>query len=224
MRARVEHLFPAYSERHEGLCLSLYLDIFGWATTSIGVLVDPIERALPLAWMIDGRRATEAEIRRDWQAVKALKERGEDLRKWTAKRQEPLTQIRLTLAASDELVRQRLRANVAYVRRHIPGWDRLPADAQLALASLMWAIGAGLERTRPKLVAAVNAGDWARAKAEAHIREDNNPGVRVRNDDQERCFDNAAVVDQHGLDPEVLHWPASVIPPVTITGEEEHRS
>jgi GH24 family phage-related lysozyme (muramidase) len=212
MRAVVVEAFPTYSVRHEGATLHPYNDIRGLVTTSVGVLIDPIELALRLDWRIGERAATQAEIRDDWQAIKAL---GAGNR--TAKSQAPLSSIRLSQSGSAALVRRRLGANVAYIRKFLPNWDDAPADAQLGTASLCWAIGAGLNKTRPDFVAAFNAGDWLACKQHAHIRDDNNPGVIDRNLQQERCFSNAAVVAEHNLDPAVLNWPATVIPPVTVT-------
>lgn len=71
---------------------------------------------------------------------------------------------------------------------------------------------------------AIRERNWLAARVHSHLNEANNKGVVDRNEAIVRCFENAGVVDQHGLDPEVLHWPATVIPPATITGEEEHRS
>jgi hypothetical protein len=176
--------------------------------------LNPIELALRLDWRIGERAATQAEIRDDWQTIKAL---GPGNR--TARSQAPLTSVRLTQAGSDALVRRRLEANVAYIRKFLHNWDDAPADAQLGTASLCWAIGAGLNKTRPAFVDAFNAGDWLQCKQHARIRSDNNPGVIGRNRDQERCFDNACTVAEHGLDPAILHWPAIVIPPVTIHGD-----
>lgn len=218
MRPAVAEAFPAYSVRHEGSTLYLYADIRGLVTSSVGVLLDPIELALRLDWRIDDRAATQAEIRDDWQAIKALGASGSR----TAKSQAGLTSIRLTQSGSDALVRRRLEANVAYIRKFLHNWDDAPVDAQLGTASLCWAIGAGLDKTRPAFVAAFNAGDWLMCKQHARIRSDNNPGVVGRNRDQERCFDNATTVAEHQLDPSALHWPALVLPPVDVHGEIKH--
>lgn len=212
MRPVVVDAFPGYSVRHEGSTLYIYADIKGLPTCSVGVLLQPVELALQLDWRIGDRAATQDEIRKDWETIKAL---GPGNR--TAKSQASLTKVRLTQAASDALVLRRLRANVAYIRKFLPEWDDAPADAQLGTASLCWAVGAGLNKTRPTFVAAFNARDWLACKVHARIRSDNNPGVIGRNRDQELCFDNAATVEEHKLDPSVLHWPATVIPPVTIT-------
>lgn len=203
MRPNVVQIFPQHAAKHEGEFLLLYADIRGLITSSIGVLLDPIHLALPLPWMIGDRRATEEEIRKDWNALKSRPE----LRTWTAKRQASLTSIRLTQDASDSLVRQRLNANVAYVRRFLHNWDDAPSDAQLAAASLFWAIGAGVDKTRPEFVKAFNAGDWLACKSHSRIREDNNPGVIGRNRDQELCWDNCLSVTERGLDPDWLWWP-----------------
>lgn len=203
MREHVKQIFPTFTVRHEGLFLSPYVDIRNLVTVSAGVLCDPIELAIDLPWMIGERAATHAEIRDDWQALKSRPE----LKSWTAKKQASLTSIRLTQDASDALVRKRLQANVAYVRKFLRNWDEAPSDAQLASASLFWAVGAGVDKTRPGLVSAFNAADWEGCKAHSRIRESNNPGVVGRNRDQELCWDNCITSAARGLDPSWLWWP-----------------
>jgi GH24 family phage-related lysozyme (muramidase) len=215
MRANVIQVFPQYSTKHEGAFLSPYVDIVGLVTTSIGVLIDPIHLALDLPWMIGDRPATHAEIRDDWQALKSRPE----LKSWTAKKQAGLTSIRLTQDASDALVRKRLDLNIAYVRKFLKSFDEAPSDAQLATASLCWAVGAGLDKTRPAFVAAFNASNWEACKAHSRIRETNNPGVVGRNRDQELCWDNVITAERRKLDPAWLWWPRSC--PRETTLQEE---
>jgi hypothetical protein len=216
VRSAVRAVFRAFSERHEGRTRHPYADVRGLVTVSVGCLIHPVELALPLPWMIGDRGATETEIRRDWAAVAAV---GRNNR--VASSQAALSQIRLTDEGVDALLWRRLDANAQWLAKNLfPAFPTWPADAQLGVLSTAWAIGCDFRATkppRPALIAALTARDWVAAKVHAKLREENNPGVVGRNRDQERCFDNAATVDQHQLDPSILHWPATVIPPVTIT-------
>jgi hypothetical protein len=187
----------------------------GLVTVSVGCLIDPIDLALRLDWRIGDRAATHAEVRDDWQTIKAL---GRNNR--TAESQAALTSIRLTDDGVESLLWSRLGANAEWLRAHLfPGFPDFSADAQLGILSTAWALGCDFRHTdppRPALIAAIAAGDWVAAKVHAKLREAGNAGVVDRNRQQERCFDNAATVAEHNLDPAVLNWPALVIPPVNL--------
>lgn len=218
IRPTVRAAFRGYSEKLEGRTRNPYADVKGLVTVSVGCIIDPIELALRLDWRIGDRAATQAEVRDDWQTIKAI---GPNNR--TAASQAALTSIRLTDDGVDSLLWRRLNANAEWLRKHLfPGFPELPADAQLGILSTAWGIGCDVLHTdppRPELVDAIAAGDWLAAKVRAKLREAGNKGVIDRNRQQERCFDNAATVAHHGLDPSVLHWPALVLPPVDITSE-----
>jgi hypothetical protein len=218
IRPAVTAAFRGYTERLEGRTRNPYADVKGLVTVSFGCLIDPIGLALRLDWRIGDRAATAAEVRDDWQTVKAI---GPNNR--TATSQAALTSIRLSDAAVEALLWSRLAGNAEWLQRHLfPGFSGLSADAQLAILSTAWAIGCDFRHTdppRPALIAAISAGDWLAAKVHAKLRTIGNAGVIDRNRHQERCFDNAATVAAHGLDPGVLHWPATVLPPVSIGGD-----
>lgn len=215
IRPAVRAVFRAYSERLEGRTRHLYADVKGLVTVSVGCLVDPIQLALRLDWRIGDRAATQVEIRDDWQTVKAL---GANNR--TAESQAELTSIRLTDSGVDSLLWSRLNANAEWLRKNrFLNFHEYSADAQLGILSTAWAIGCDFLNTkpsRPDLVKAIMAGDWLAANSHAKLVEAGNKGVVDRNRQQERCFSNAAVVAEHNLDPAILNWPASVIPPVTV--------
>jgi len=209
----IEHLFPGYTKDLEGEFLSIYSDTKRLLTTSAGVLIDPLPRCLALEWWLGDRRATEQEIVNDWNAIKsrALKMTDEDLKKWTAKMQAPLTSVRLKDDYNEQLIINRLRANYTYVVTHLlPDLPSAPADAILGTMSLAWGVGAGFDKTTPPRTAFIEAarsGDWLAAGAAARMREDNNKGVVPRNRHQDLMFANAATVARRGLDPAALWWP-----------------
>ncbi len=220
MRDSARAAFRPLSERLEGRKRWPYADVRGLVTVSVGCLIEPLSLAIGLPWMIGDRPATAAEITADWNAVNELPARWE--KPWTADRQASLTRIRLTDDGVDRLMVKRLDANISYLRSKLfPEWDEYSADAQLAIMLTAWALGAAFDKTKPPrhaLVAAIRARDWLSAKVHSHLSEAGNAGVIERNRAIERCFDNAQTVTEHNLDPSILHWPAVVIPPVTITG------
>lgn len=221
MRDAARTAFRPLSEKLEGVVRWPYCDVRRLLTVAVGCILEPRALAISLPWQVDGRSAADAEIRADLQAVKDNASAWD--RPWTAKRQESLSRIRLTDDGVDELVGKRLEANVHWFRTKLfPEWDSYSADAQLAMMLTAWGIGAAFDLAsppRPALVAAIRGRDWLSAKVHAHLSETNNSGVIERNQAIERCFDNAATVARHGLDPSVLHWPALVLPPVDITSE-----
>ncbi len=217
IRSAVRAVFRAYSEKLEGRTRNLYADVKGLPTVSVGCMLPTVEVALTLDWRIADRKATPVEVRDDYATIAAI---GKNNR--TAASQAALTSIRLSDDSVDALLWGRLGANAEWLRGNLfPGFAEFSADAQLGILSTAWAIGCDFRHTkppRPALVEAIRVGDWLAAKVHSKLREAGNPGVADRNRHQERCFDNAATVAEHGLDPAVLNWPALVIPPVTISG------
>jgi hypothetical protein len=212
VKNNVERIFVQFTSI-EGYFLSPYSDVKRLITTARGALIDPIERCLALEWFIGDRRATEAEVRNDWHVLKdlALQMSDSKLQHWTASEQASLTSIRLRPEYIEALTMRQLRANYAYVEAHLmPGIGEFPADAQLGIMSLAWALGAGFDKTNPprtEFVAACNAGNWLVAGAHARLRETGNKGVIPRNKQQDLCFSNAATVRARALDPDALWWP-----------------
>lgn len=209
MHQSVSDAFVAFSSPLEGVCKNLYLDVKNLATTAIGCLVDPVSLALPLPWVMpDGSPASQAEIARQWQALKSQP----GLSHYPALSKTVLgaTTMRLTDDGVTQLVSQRLRANEKTLRGYLPNWDSFPADAQLACCSMAWAIGAGWPHIFGNLRDACNAQNWTTAIACCDIRTDGNPGVAPRNAANKLCFANAAAVVAQGLPLDVLHWPSTI--------------
>lgn len=206
--------FLAFTSPLEGVVTSLYVDVNGakvppvsCVTTAIGCLVDPVNMAIPLQWVMpDGSAASANEIARQWRIVKADAAR---LSKLHWKYAAALTTIRLTDAGVLNVVSQRLLANEKVLRGYFPNWDLFPADAQLACCSMAWAIGAGWPHIFGNLRSACNAQNWIAAVASCDIRSDGNAGVIPRNRANKLCFANAAAVVAQNLPLDVLHWPGT---------------
>lgn len=197
--------FREFSVRFEGLCHWPYLDIKGLVTVGIGNLIDPVDAALALPWVLEGsgEPATRERITADWHALKAQQR----LSKLHYNYARPLTAIRLTDEGVDTLVRSKLLSNEAYMHDHLPGWDSWPADAQLFASSMAWAVGPGWVGIFKNCTAFLLAGDWDNAAKCAAIRTEGNPGLVPRNAANQVCLHNAKTVASRGLDPSVLYWP-----------------
>lgn len=208
MHQSVMDAFVPFSSPLEGVCKNLYADVKGLLTTAIGCLVDPMQMALMLPWVMpDGSPASQVEIARQWAAFKAQP----GLKDYPALSKTVLgaTTMRLTDDGVLRLVSQRLLANEAVLRGYFPNWDRFPADAQLACCSMAWAVGAGYPHTFGNFRAAANAQNWTSAMAACDIQTAGNAGIIPRNAANKLCLANAAAVVAQNLPLDVLHWPGT---------------
>ncbi len=197
--------FHSYSEPLEGRVHSMYCDILGLVTCGVGNLIDPIWHAEQLPWTLeDGSPADKAQVRADWHKLK-------DGAVYYSKRHwrfaRDATKVRLTDAAIDALVEMRLQSNAKIICKRFPNFPEFPADAQLAILSIAWAVGAGFYHKFPTLARAIDIPYWLGAEASCTIREKGNPGVIPRNKANRLLFRNAEIVRNSRGDVSVLHWP-----------------
>jgi len=218
MRESVRRSFIAFNAPLEGRLHYMYLDIKGLVTTGVGNLIDSVAAAQALPWQVGdgGPQATADQVRAEWELVKSR----QDLRNTPAERAfRPITQLRLSDASVDALIMSKLTSEEASLRRtaEFATFDDWPADAQLGLLSMAWAMGSGFATGGrwPNFRASVAAGDWAGAAANCGIDATGNPGVVPRNTANRQLFTTAQRVVAEGLDPEVLLYGAGggVAPP-----------
>lgn len=220
IRQSVLDAYHQFSEPLEGRVHSMYLDILGLVTTGVGNLIDTPEQACQLPWRHEktGRLAERHEIAQAWRELKSRK----DLAKMHWKYAAALNDLRLSDDDIDAVVRDKLQSNARYLQhKYFARFADFPADAQLGILSMAWAVGPGFPLKFPNFANRVLANDWEGAVATCKIREDGNPGIVPRNKANRLCFGNAAVVAKHGLDPEMLSWPALLMEPVVITPGDE---
>lgn len=205
------HTFSRPLEGHEH---GMYLDVLGLLTTGVGNLIDASQSGSPTPWApalelpwkrdSDNELATQDEIRAAWSLLKSHQEYAHR----STKAARALTKLHLDDADIDELVARKLASNAAYVASHyFPMFEQYPADAQLGLMSMAWAVGPGFPTKFPTFKTCVLAGDWESARNACTIREDGNPGVIPRNRANRVCFANAEIVLRCGLARDVLRWP-----------------
>jgi hypothetical protein len=212
MRASVIAVFADFTEALEGHADCLYLDKLGLVTTARGNLVDPYPLAARLPWMVDSNGpATQPQIASEWQLVKQR----QDLRTASYPVRRAITHLRLTNDAIDALTSTKCLSNEAILRNHFgDAYDNAPADAQLAILSLCWAVGAaGIVAPGthhfPKLALAFAARDYATCAVECIMPPEANPGnnLDARNAANTALFIWAEKVAVTKSDPNVLHWP-----------------
>jgi len=196
----VQSGFPAFSAKFEGRVPYMYLDIKGLVTVGVGNLVDPVAVAQTLPFRFKnkpginapGSPATPDQVAQEWQILKndpRLATRG-----YTAC--EPITQLELSDDAIDSLILDRLAKNESFLIRQqwFQGFDTWPADAQLALLSMAWAMGPAGPGAFPNFRAACQNLDFKTAAVECKMNEAGNPGLIPRNEANFTLFSNAAIV------------------------------
>lgn len=184
----------------------MYLDVKGLVTTGVGNLIDSVYQAQQLPWKRkDGTRASSIEIANEWQILKMR----QDLSRLHYKHAGNLCDLRLTDADIDALVARKLESNSEEIAEHFPGWPTFPADAQLAILSLAWAVGPSFAPKWPNLSEAIRAKDWVACASHMVIKSEGNPGVIPRNQlNREHLIAAASKLAREY--PDVLHGPCTL--------------
>ena len=150
--------FVSWTQTYEGYVSWFYCDVLGYVTIGYGNLADPYALVSGLTFVnTDDTPSTPAQVLAAWKAVKALHalapEGGGTFARFTSVRATKDSIIKLCAAKLAQLESQS--------RKFFPGWDDFPADGQLLVMSMSWAMGALAFAHWPHFCAAVNAGDWA---------------------------------------------------------------
>jgi Putative peptidoglycan binding domain len=221
MFASVQNTFRNFNAPFEGVLEFMYLDVKGLVTIGIGNLIDPAALAQQLPFFSKGNSdhlATSQEIADDWNRVKArqdLKERGGGAFR-------DIALLRISQQTIDGLVSSKLSQNEATLKLtpEFARFDAWPADAQLGLLSMAWAMGPAFASGWPMFRAACASENWDAAADASRISEVGNPGVAPRNRANKILFTNAARVKDEGRDIATLFYPQILtpgIPPISVT-------
>jgi hypothetical protein len=199
----VQTAFRSFSEKFEGFVPYMYLDIKGLVTVGVGNLVDPVAlaQALPFRFKTKpgiatpGVPATQDQIAAEWQKLKG----NSNLAREGFKACEPITELELSDDDIDSLILARGTGNEGFLKRQqwFKDFDAWPADAQLGLLSMAWAMGPGGPGQFPHFRAACQSLDFKTAALECKMNEAGNPGLVPRNQANFTLFSNAAVVLAH---------------------------
>jgi hypothetical protein len=207
MRASAQAVWHKFSEPLEGRVYHMYLDVKGLVTTGVGNLIDTPQAAAALPWKRpSGDPATRDEIVSAWQLVKSrqdLAPRGGNHAEF-----HKLTALRLSPDDVDAMVRKHLASDEAHLRKRVPDYDDLPADAQLMLHSWAWAVGPAANY--PRMFDALLAGDFIAAAGQCTINPQKGTIVE-RNRRNILLLWNAATVVQDKLDPDTVYWPRDLV-------------
>ena len=219
MRDSVASNFVALNAPLEGVLRFMYTDDepptaanpSGLVTTAMGYMMPTPESATELEWVNpDGSAASAQAVMAAWQAVHGGP-RDSSVNAGT------LTTIRLTDAGVQDATAKRIAQDEPLLREGFPAYDSWPADAQMAVLSMAWAMGPAFWRDFPAFTAAVNAspprfGEAARYDATRYpngkgLGDFRGTGVEKRKEDDDALWTNAQAVLDRGLDPDVLYWP-----------------
>jgi hypothetical protein len=205
MQHSVYNAWIAWNTPFEGYVSWMYLDTEGYVTTGMGNKIDPIGLALALPWDRTrmGVPANLVAIRAEWTKIKAmisLAERG-------ANAAEEYTTLRLSPAAIASLIDAKLieYANTLKTYKSFAAFEAWPADAQLGLLSMAWAMGPNFEPKFPKFSAACAIQDWTTAANQCQMND--TPMPTARNAATKQAFLYAEQVYSANGDYSVLHSP-----------------
>jgi hypothetical protein len=191
MRQSVIDIFPSFTERLEGKVSHMYLDCKGLVTVGLGCLIDPVALAVGLPWAhkTTNVRATPQQVVDEWQRLKD-EQRLKIYHYDVAGR---MTNLRLSDEGIADLAERRLKLFEDDLRKTFAEWDEWPADAQLGLMSMSWAMGSGFTRNWPAFVKACLEHRWVDAALNCSINTTGNVGVIPRNKINKELFLRASL-------------------------------
>lgn len=196
----------------------MYADVKNLITTGLGNLLDATDAkgvALPapdawrivkvqvlrLPWLLpNGVRASAAQVEAAWFAVR--NDPYSAPRGWTYAEAIPANNIRLSDEDVKKLIFVKLKQHDAVFAKRFSAWESRPADAQLAIHSMGWAMGSDFPRKFPRFSKLFEAGAYEAAIIECEIA-DAEGTVIERNRRTKVLLANAAC---HGYDPSILRW------------------
>ena len=245
MHASVRNYFIKFNEPIEARVEYMYLDIKGLVTLGVGNLIDVenasdtknlkkvMEKLVTLPFVYKekhrdaGKPANKADIEAEWKKVKGRQELAKV--KLSYLLFAAITDLKLKNEAIDALVLKKLNEMETELKMDpaFQGFEQWPADAQLGLLSMAWALGTPkLKAHWPHFKTACKKQDFDATLKHCEINTVGNPGVAKRNTENRHLFRNAtAVVANKGRNPAenlnermTLYYPNMVLKKITIRG------
>lgn len=179
MKQSVRDVFVEFSTKFDSCIPWMYLDREGMVRAGIGALIDPIDHAFAVEWIHkdDGHKAEVNEISTDWVRVK----KNRLLAHQGGARARFVTSLELTKEGVEKLASVQLDRHEAKLVAHVfPSFERYPANAQLAILSMVWSLGDCL-LLKNAFVRAVLEEAWTVAAENCFLDETNNPERKPRN-------------------------------------------
>ncbi|MFJ8034710.1 peptidoglycan-binding protein [Streptomyces sp. NPDC096032] len=190
MQPSVRNAFIQFNEPLESRVHFMYLDVKSLVSTGVGNLLDadspehfgtnpqPLPAIFTLNWFdkASGLAASHADILSEYQTVKFS-----GTAQSTLAVKESITHLRVDDSSIDSLCKNTLN-RFEQDLRHRPDFsdlDNWPADGQLGLFSMAWALGPAFKF--PLFQAAAKAKQWLTMARESHMDETGNSGLVPRN-------------------------------------------
>lgn len=201
MKQSVREVFVEFSTKFDQCVPWMHLDREGMVRAGIGCLVDPIDLAFGLPWVSkdDGHKAELNEISSDWVRVK----KNRLLAHQGPARARFVTSLELTKEGVEKLTFGRLDVLEAFILLTFPSFGSYPADAQLAILSMVWTLGS-VSQLKPSFAKAVLEEAWTVAAEECFLSETNMPERKPRNWANRKLLATAATTETPD---EVMGWP-----------------
>ncbi|MGW1987784.1 peptidoglycan-binding domain-containing protein [Streptomyces collinus] len=190
MYPSVNAAFLPFSEPLEGRLNFMYLDVKRLVSTGVGNLLDaddpdvfgsnpvPLADIFTVDWFDKDTlaKADASEISHEYTKVKFS---GTELS--TVAQKKAITRLRISDEDINNLCARKLATFEVKLKARAPfaDLDNWPADAQLGLFSMTWAMGPGFKF--PLFLSAATIGDWLTMASQCKMKEKGNPGVIPRN-------------------------------------------
>ena len=169
----VQAQFRSFNEPFEGSIPYMYLDVLGLVTVGVGNLIDPLSEAVALPFCFKklphlaspGAPATPDQIAAEWSRLKS----DSSLAKRGHLACAAITELELPDDGLNSLIARRLLANQDSLKKQAPfrAFESWPADAQMALLSMAWAMGPGALPSFHHFNAACDATNFAPPRGSA---------------------------------------------------------
>lgn len=186
----------------EGRVNYMYLDIKGLVTTAEGILIDPIQTALSYPWTHkDGSPASRNDIIMEWRKIKLHQE----LAQQGHRAAKNLATLFLSEAAMNKMILDKFDSFAKILKNYFPKIDEFPADAQLGIMSMAWAMGPGFAPKFPNFTKHCNELDFEEASFECLMNTKNNAGLVPRNHANVKLFESASYVMEENLNLENIY-------------------
>jgi GH24 family phage-related lysozyme (muramidase) len=140
----------------------MYVCTGGEVTIGVGHAIATSADASKLTWQIGGAAAAPAQAAADFERVAAAP-KGMLTSDYAG-----LTQCRMSDGGIDALVEADVQAFEAQLAATLPKWNSYPEPVQEALFDMAFNLGLGGLKRFPRMLAAIDAGDWNTAAAQSH--------------------------------------------------------
>lgn len=236
MREAIKKAFFDYTVSHEGYTPFMYADSLNLVTTGVGNLIDASARnsrdtspsamapAMKLPWKLKGdgwtsknptvgRLATPEEVIEEWSNVKLDPMQGKNGGFAYANK----TKLTLSMEDIQSLFDEtREKMENALRSKYFPNYDEWPADAQVAIMSMSWAMGPenlGNQFVNLRNALNQNPPNFAAAAKSAEIKNFGSlSSPNTFNGRNYTMFMNAADVQANGGDRDTLFFQSGSIP------------